>query len=84
MIETKVFRALSNDTRVSIVRATLKKGEMSVSEIVDKVGHLQPVVSRELGTLKNAGLVVSRRDGGRTFYKVNETYRPLLELAERM
>ena len=46
---------------------------MHVSEIVRHVGHVQPVVSRQLKILGGCGIVKVRKDGNRHFYSITDT-----------
>ena len=45
--------------------------ELSVNEIVERLGWNQPMVSKHLGVLKQVGLVEERRAGRQRFYRVN-------------
>jgi ubiquinone/menaquinone biosynthesis C-methylase UbiE len=67
----KALRALSDATRLRIL-ALLQKNELSVQEIqeITKVG--QSRISTHLGLLQESGLVQSRREGKRTFYRLNK------------
>lgn len=67
----KSLRALSDQTRLRIM-ALLEREELSVNEL-QEVTHLgQSRISTHLGQLQDAGLVQSRRDGKRTFYRVSQ------------
>ena len=66
----KSLRALSDPTRLRIV-ALLEKHELSVNELQEITNMGQSRISTHLGLLQDAGLVQSRRDGKRTFYKLN-------------
>jgi ArsR family transcriptional regulator len=66
----KSLRALSDPTRVRIV-ALLEKDELSVNELQEITRMGQSRISTHLGLLQDSGLVHSRRDGKRTFYKLN-------------
>jgi DNA-binding transcriptional ArsR family regulator len=67
---SKYFKAFSDPTRLRILKLLAAK-EMSVSEIVRKVGLSQPTVSRHLSILREAEVVDSRRDGQLIFYSLN-------------
>jgi ArsR family transcriptional regulator len=67
----KSLRALSDPTRLRIV-ALLEKDELSVNELQEITRMGQSRISTHLGLLLDSGLVQSRRDGKRTFYKLNE------------
>jgi ubiquinone/menaquinone biosynthesis C-methylase UbiE/DNA-binding transcriptional ArsR family regulator len=66
----KSLRALSDPTRLRIV-ALLEKEELSVNELQEITRMGQSRISTHLGLLQDAGLVQSRRDGKRTFYRLN-------------
>jgi len=66
----KSLRALSDPTRLRIV-SLLEKEELSVHELQEITRMGQSRISTHLGLLQDAGLVHSRRDGKRTFYKLN-------------
>jgi len=77
----KSFRALSDPTRLRIV-ALLEKEELSVNELREITRLGQSRISTHLGLLQEAGLVQSRREGKRTFYRLNPPARgPVRELA---
>jgi DNA-binding transcriptional ArsR family regulator len=66
-LEAKLFRGLSDPSRLLILR-TLRDGESSVSEIVERTGLSQPNVSGHLACLRDCGLVVSRQAGRSVYY----------------
>ena len=66
----KSLRALSDPTRLRIV-ALLEKDELSVNELQEITRMGQSRISTHLGLLQDAGLVQSRREGKRTFYRLN-------------
>jgi len=67
----KSLRALSDPTRLRIV-ALLEKDELSVNELQEITRLGQSRISTHLGLLQESKLVQSRREGKRTFYKLNE------------
>jgi ArsR family transcriptional regulator len=66
----KYLRALSDPTRLRIV-ALLEKDELSVQELQEVTRMGQSRISTHLGLLLDSGLVQSRREGKRTFYKLS-------------
>jgi ArsR family transcriptional regulator len=66
----KSLRALSDATRLRIV-ALLERDELSVNELQEITRLGQSRISTHLGLLADCGLVQSRRDGKRTFYKLH-------------
>ncbi len=47
--------------------------ELTVAQLADRTARLQTNVSRDLRFLREAGLVVSRRDGMNVFYRAVRT-----------
>src|SRR6267378_2794016 len=65
----KSLRALSDPTRLRII-ALLERDELSVNELQEITRMGQSRISTHLGLLQEADLLQSRRDGKRTFYKL--------------
>lgn len=66
----KSLRALADPTRLRII-SLLEKTELSVNELQEITRLGQSRISTHLGLLQDSGLVQSRREGKRTFYKIN-------------
>jgi ArsR family transcriptional regulator len=66
----KSLRALSDPTRLRIV-ALLERDELSVNELQEVTRMGQSRISTHLGLLQDSGLVQSRREGKRSFYRLN-------------
>jgi DNA-binding transcriptional ArsR family regulator len=66
----KYFRALGDPTRVRILELLGEHGELSVSELVDRLGQSQPKVSNHLACLRWCGFVHTRRDHPTVYYRV--------------
>jgi len=65
----KIFNALSDPIRLEIIEF-LRDGEKCVCEITPHLKLLQPVVSRHLKILKDAGLVKRRKKGTWHMYSI--------------
>src|SRR5208337_2860575 len=65
----KALRALSDPTRLRIV-ALLERVELSVHELQEITRMGQSRISTHLGLLQESGLLESRREGKRTFYRI--------------
>lgn len=80
----KVFKALSDATRMKVVKAISNK-EICACEIPEKVGKSQPNVSQQLKMLENVGILKSRRDGKMILYSVkNEKVFKLIKMADEI
>lgn len=66
-----LFKALSDPTRRGLFERLCRDGETSVGALKANAGVSQPVVSRHLGVLREAGLVSNRQDGRRTYYSAD-------------
>jgi DNA-binding transcriptional ArsR family regulator len=67
---SQTFQALSEPNRQKIVDV-LKKGELSVSEILQHLNVTMPTLSHHLDILKRANLISSRREGQQIIYSLN-------------
>lgn len=76
----QVMKALSDASRVSILMM-LRKREMCACEITPLLGLAQPTVSRHLKVLKDAGLILTRREGIWINYRLPEGPENLLVAA---
>lgn len=66
----KIFKALSVDSRVQILKL-IKNKELCVNAITQKLNITQPAVSQHLSVLKEAGLVKSDRYGSIIHYSID-------------
>lgn len=76
---TKLFRALGDETRLRIV-ALLSHGELCVCHLEKALDLSQPNVSRQLGVLKSAGILESRRQGTWVYYRLAEQEHQAVEI----
>ncbi len=67
--KAKIFKALSDPARLTIIDF-LRDGEKCVCEIIPQLKLIQPVVSRHLKILKDAGIIKGRKDGNRRLYSI--------------
>jgi DNA-binding transcriptional ArsR family regulator len=63
----KYFRVLADRVRLAILQALAEERELSVGELVERVGVAQPNVSNHLACLRWCGFVETRREH-RTVY----------------
>ena len=69
-LHAEVCKTLANPKRLEILYA-LKGGELSVGEIVEKLGITKANVSQHLALLRQARVVSTRRDGVNIFYRIS-------------
>ena len=81
----KYFRALGDPTRVRILELLRDDGELSVTEIVQRLGQSQPKVSNHLACLRWCGFVLTRREHPTVYYRVaDQRVTQLLELGRAL
>jgi ArsR family transcriptional regulator len=71
-METEIlFHALSDATRRQILATLIERGECCVCHLYETLDMSQPKVSRHLAVLREAELVLARRDGLWVHYSLN-------------
>lgn len=74
-----MFEVIAEPQRRRILDA-LRDGEQPVGALVSELGLSQPLVSKHLRVLRDAGLVRVRADGARRLYSIHS--EPLREIEE--
>jgi len=73
------FNAVAEPKRRQVLE-TIGTDELSVNEIVERLGWNQPMVSKHLRVLKQVGLVSQRRISRQRMYRVNaERLKPIFD-----
>src|SRR6185437_11981637 len=81
----EIFSSLADPTRRAIFERLCREGEKTVAALPARAGVSQPVVSKHLGVLKQAGLVRGRHEGRQTHYSAQLTaLAPLLDWTSEM
>jgi DNA-binding transcriptional ArsR family regulator len=81
--ELKIFKALSDETRLNIVEFLLD-GEKCVCEIFPHVKRTQSTVSIQLDKLEGMGILLSRREGRKIYYRIADSrVGKMLEISRR-
>ena len=65
-----LLKALANENRLMIM-CTLISGEMSVGELNEKIPLSQSALSQHLASLREAGLVTTRKEAQTVFYQLS-------------
>lgn len=83
-IQTQFFKVLAHPARISIINI-LRDGEHCVCHLEAYLGLRQAFISQQLAVLREAGIIVDRRDGWNIFYRVtNPQIYDLLDAATRL
>jgi ArsR family transcriptional regulator, arsenate/arsenite/antimonite-responsive transcriptional repressor len=68
-----IFKALSDETRLSMLGLLLREGELCVCDFVQALGVTQSKASRHLRYLVNAGLLQDRRKAVWVYFRIVES-----------
>ena len=69
---SRSLKAMSHPLRLKIL-CTLGDQEVSVQEIVEQVGTSQSNISQHLAILRDKGILASRKDANRVYYRVSDS-----------
>ena len=68
---SRSLKAMSHPLRLRIL-CTLGNNEVNVQDIVECVGTSQSNISQHLAILRDKGILASRKDANRVFYRVSD------------
>jgi DNA-binding transcriptional ArsR family regulator len=81
----KYFRGLGEPTRLRILELLREQGELSVGDLVERLGAPQPKVSSHLACLRWCGFVSTRRRHRAVFYRVaDRRVEAMIDLAQAL
>jgi ArsR family transcriptional regulator len=85
-LHAEMCKTISNPRRQAILD-TIRGGELTVSELIERTGVSQANLSQHLAILRSKGVVKTRRDGNNIFYsisniKIIEAYDLISEVLE--
>src|SRR5438874_13224404 len=81
----KYFRGLGDATRVRILELLRDEGELSVGELVERLGLAQPKVSNHLACLRWCGFIEARREHRTVYNRIaDDRVAQIIELAHAL
>ncbi|MBM3713008.1 MAG: winged helix-turn-helix transcriptional regulator [Actinobacteria bacterium] len=69
-LHADICKTISNPNRQAIID-TIRDGEMTVTELVNKTGISQANLSQHLAILRSKGVVNTRREGNNIYYSIS-------------
>ncbi|MEA0562602.1 ArsR/SmtB family transcription factor [Lysinibacillus irui] len=78
--ERDVYVAIADPTRRKLIRLLAEVDELPLHELTAQFDMGRTAVSKHLAILKNAGLVIARKEGRETRYRLNAA--PLKEIQD--
>ncbi len=81
----KYFRGLGDPTRLRILALLRAEGELSVGELVERLGLSQPLVSNHLACLRWCGFIAARREHRTVYNRIaDERVAAMVDLADSL
>ena len=81
-VKADFFKTLGHPARIRVLEL-LREGERSVGELIPEVGLEASHLSQQLGILRRANVLHSRKEGSTVYYSVTDTrIFELLEVAK--
>ena len=68
----RLFKVFANDTRLRLLHALVREGELRVTALAEAVGMKPQAVSNQLQRLVDRSILATRRDGNNIFYRVDD------------
>ena len=65
-----LFKVLANDTRLRLLHALARKGELCVTELAEAIDMKPQAVSNQLQRLADRGILGSKRNGIQVHYRI--------------
>ncbi|HBS5677745.1 metalloregulator ArsR/SmtB family transcription factor [Klebsiella aerogenes] len=67
----QLFKILADETRLAIIMLLRESGELCVCDLCAATGQSQPKISRHIAILREAELVLDRRQGKWVHYRLS-------------
>ena len=65
-----LFQVMANDTRLRMLHAIARQGEIRVTDLAEALDMKPQAVSNQLQRLSDRGIVGFRREGNNTYYRI--------------
>jgi ArsR family transcriptional regulator len=71
MQASQAMKSIAHPLRLKIL-CVLANGELSVQDIVEMVGTSQSNISQHLAILRDKGILATRKDANRVYYRIGD------------
>ncbi|MEE9596200.1 MAG: metalloregulator ArsR/SmtB family transcription factor [Acidiferrobacterales bacterium] len=82
-LASRAMKAMAHPLRLKILCILGGSSEVSVQDIVERVGTSQSNISQHLSILRDKGILAFRKDANRVYYRIGDTRIVLLIKALR-
>lgn len=69
-VAVSVLKSIAHESRLLVLCFLSEAGELSVGDLVNRIGLSQSALSQHLAKLRAEGLVATRKDAQTVFYRV--------------
>ncbi len=69
---SRLFKIFANDTRLRVMHALEREGELCVTDLASAIEMAPQAVSNQLQRLADRRMVAARREGTRLFYRISD------------
>lgn len=76
---TKVLSIAGNEVRLKILFLLNKESELCPCDLADILRMSVPAISQHIRKMKDAGLIIARREGQTIYYSINEDETDILD-----
>jgi DNA-binding transcriptional ArsR family regulator len=73
-----MFKTFANDTRLRLLHALVREGELCVTDLAGALAMKPQAVSNQLQRLVDRGILASRRNGINVYYRILDPCVPVL------
>src|SRR6266536_3130253 len=67
------FKVLANDSRLRLLHALARAGELCVADLAGEAARRPQAVSNQLARLLDQHILAARRDGNRIYYRIDDS-----------
>ncbi len=67
---TRLLKLMANECRLLVLCYLAEAGELSVGELIERVGLSQSALSQHLAKMREDGLVSTRKEAQSVFYRI--------------
>jgi DNA-binding transcriptional ArsR family regulator len=71
-LASRAMKAMAHPLRLKILCILGSSSEVSVQDIVDRVGTSQSNISQHLSILRDKGILAFRKDANRVYYRISD------------
>ncbi len=89
VLDSKFLTALAEPSRIDVLKQVIRLGKADISELSEGLNLDRSVISRHLGILKDAGILIRDKQGKHVYYQLDpsqaiQKFKTILKHLEEM